>query len=187
MRAILLYGNRADESDFQHYKARMVSSRTQLITQHSGLQALSSTETASKMQFLAVTGGTTPALDTKGQQITEKIRKFFPLCDFDFTIERELAGEPGGYVLQVKRSTDGWQKRVVISSSDCKRAVDFELAIEKGMGVDVSCNLRTDQLKALLRERRLAYRYRVGITYQLANQPRRKARQRHLGVQRWPI
>lgn len=136
---------------------------------HNGEIGLWKTETVSKMQFLAVTGETTPALDAKGHQITEKIRKFVPLCDFDFTIERELAGEPGGYVLQVKRSTDGWQKRLVISSSDCKRAVDFELAIEKGLGVDVSCNLRTDQLKALLRERRLAYRYREGKTYQLAD------------------
>jgi hypothetical protein len=135
---------------------------------HNGEIGLWKTETVIKMQVNAVTGETIPEVDTKGNQIKEKLRKFVPLCDFDFTIERELAGEPGGYVLQVKRSTDGWQKRVVISSSDCKRAVDFEIAIEKGLGVDVSCNLRTDQLKALLRERRLAYRYREGKTYQLA-------------------
>lgn len=112
-----------------------------------------------------------PVLNAKGHQIKEKVRRFHPLCDFDFSIEREfyLPTGGGGYVLRVRRSTDGYQGRVIVSSSACKRALDFEEAIEKGLGVDVSCNLKTSELKALFRELRLKYTYREGRTYLLAD------------------
>ena len=122
-----------------------------------------------KMYVNAATGESELALDKNNNPVMEKISEFVPFCDFDFIIERELAGDPGGYVLLVKRSTDGLQKRVVVTSDDCRLASSFEQAIEKGLGVDVSCNLSTHQLKALLRERRLGYRYREGKTYQLAD------------------
>jgi hypothetical protein len=112
-----------------------------------------------------------PVLNAKGHPVKEKVRKFHPLCDFDFTIEREFRFPTGGggYVLLVRRSTDGYQGRVVVEASACKRAIDFEEAIEKGLGVDVSCNLKTSELKALFRELRLKYTYREGHTYLLAD------------------
>jgi hypothetical protein len=128
-------------------------------------------ELIDKIESNPRTGEMKPVLNAKGYPVKKKVRKFHPLCDFDFTIEREfrLPTGGGGYVLLVRRSTDGYQGRVVVEASACKQTIDFEEAIEKGLGVDVSCNLKTSELKALFRELRLKYTYREGRTYLLAD------------------
>lgn len=138
---------------------------------HNGEIGYWSYELTYKTQIDEGTGETKQVLNANGEQVMEKIRVFQPLCDFDFTIEREfrLPQGGGGYVLLVRRSTDGYQGRVIVEASACKRIIDFEEAIEKGLGVDVSCNLKTSDLKALFRELRLKYTYREGRTYLLAD------------------
>lgn len=96
------------------------------------------------------------------------ITKFYPKCNFDFQIESELASdEGGGLVLQVKRSLDSHQKRVIISSQDYGSARDFEAALKRVYKTGVVCNLKTEHLKALIHVKLREYRARNGITYRL--------------------
>jgi hypothetical protein len=96
------------------------------------------------------------------------ITKFFPKCNFDFQIESELSSdEGGGLVLQMKRSLDTCQKRVIISSQDYGSTKDFEAALKRVYKTGVVCNLKTEHLKALIHVKLLEYRARNGITYRL--------------------
>lgn len=96
------------------------------------------------------------------------ITKFYPKCNFDFQIETELSSdEGGGLVLQVKRSLDSHQKRVIISSQDYGSARDFEAALKRVYTTGVVCNLKTEHLKALIHVKLCEYRARHGITYRL--------------------
>jgi hypothetical protein len=96
------------------------------------------------------------------------ITKFYPKCNFDFQIEAELSSDiGGGLVLQVKRSLDSHQKRVIISSQDYGSAKDFEAALKRVYKTGVVCNLKTEHLKALIHVKLREYRDRDGITYRL--------------------
>ncbi|MEA5537078.1 bifunctional DNA primase/polymerase, partial [Crocosphaera sp. XPORK-15E] len=56
----------------------------------------------------------------------ETVRVFAPKCNFDLEIERELSdAEGGGLVLQVKRSVDRQQRRVIIRSTESLTIKDF--------------------------------------------------------------
>lgn len=96
------------------------------------------------------------------------ITKFYPKCNFDFQIESELSSdEGGGLVLQVKRSLDSHQRRVIISSQDYGSARDFEAALKRVYKTGVVCNLKSEHLKALVHVKLWEYRARNGITYRL--------------------
>ncbi|NJO94381.1 MAG: hypothetical protein HC820_08685 [Hydrococcus sp. RM1_1_31] len=72
-------------------------------------------------------------------------------------------------MLQVKRSVDNYQKRVIIRSVESLTVKDFALALTKTYGKGIVCNLKTDQLGALLHSKLVAYRERGGETYLLAD------------------
>ena len=102
--------------------------------------------------------------DKNGLPITH----FCPKCNFDFHIESELSSDDGGgLVLQVKRSLDTHQKRVIILSQDYGSAKDFEAALKRVYKSGVVCNLKTEHLKSLIHVKLMEYRARGGITYRL--------------------
>jgi hypothetical protein len=119
------------------------------------------------------TGEETPVIDEKGKPVTETVMVFFPKCNFDFQIEQELSSvdqeDGGGIVLQVKRSIDLEQKRVIIKSVDYGSAKDFEMALKKALGDGIVVNLKSDQLKSLIHVRLREYRERGGRKYRLAD------------------
>jgi hypothetical protein len=114
-----------------------------------------------------------PKLDPETGELTkesELVREFAPKCNFDLEIERELSdAEGGGLLLQVKRSVDNRQKRVIIRSLESLAVKDFALALTKTYGKGIVCNLKNDQLGALLHTKLVAYRERGGETYLLAD------------------
>jgi hypothetical protein len=94
--------------------------------------------------------------------------KFHPKCNFDFQVERELESEDGGgVVLQVKRSLDSVQKRVIINSVDYGSVKTFEKALKQALGAGIVINLKDEQLKALIHVRLRDYRERGGKLYRL--------------------
>jgi hypothetical protein len=106
----------------------------------------------------------------------EPISKFFPKCNFDFQIESELSSEAGGgLVLQVKRSLDRFQKRVIISSQDYGAVKDFEATLKRVYQSGVVCNLKTEHLKALIHVKLREYRNRGGLTYRLQDRAGQQA------------
>jgi hypothetical protein len=114
-----------------------------------------------------------PKLDSETSELTnssELVREFTPKCNFDLEIERELSdAEGGGLLLQVKRSIDNCQKRVIIRSLESLAVKDFALALTKTYGKGIVCNLKNDQLGALLHTKLVAYRERGGETFLLAD------------------
>lgn len=125
------------------------------------------------MEINPETGKQKPKLDSNGQPIVETVLEFYPKCNFDFQIEQELSSvdtdDGGGLVLQVKRSIDPEQKRVIIKSIDYGCARDFELALKKALGEGIVVNLKSDQLKSLIHVRLREYRERGGRKYRLAS------------------
>jgi len=125
------------------------------------------------------TGEEKPIFDEKGNPLVKWDMKFYPKCNFDFQIERELASvdgiSAGGIVLQVKRSIDDRQKQVIIPSLDYGSAKDFEICLKKALGKGIVCNLKSDELKALIHVRLREYRYRGGKTYQLQDRAGQQA------------
>ena len=104
------------------------------------------------------------------QRETEIMRVFNPLCNFDLEVERELYdGEGGGLVLQVKRSVDNKQRRVIIPSINNLTAKDFSLALIKAYKSPIICNLKTKELGNLLQTKLINYRDRGGKIYTLAD------------------
>lgn len=98
----------------------------------------------------------------------DAVPKFYPKCNFDFVVERELESQNGGgLVLAVKRSLDSHHKRVIISSLDYGSVKDFESALKQAYGTGIVCNLKPDQLKALIHCRLREYRDRGGKVYKL--------------------
>ncbi len=110
--------------------------------------------------------------DDESGEISE-LKTFIPKCNFDFQIEQELSSvdkeDGGGLVLQVKRSIDSEQKRVIIKSVDYGSAKDFETALKKALGDGIVVNLKSDQLKSLIHVRLREYRQRGGRKYRLAD------------------
>lgn len=119
------------------------------------------------------TGEQRPVLDSKGKPVKEIEMKFYPKCNFDFQVEQELASvdglSAGGVVLQVRRSLDGVQKRVIIPSLDYGSVRDFENSLKKALGMGIVCSLKNEQLKALIHTRLREYRERGGQTYRLVD------------------
>jgi hypothetical protein len=86
-------------------------------------------------------------------------REWKPLANFDFVVERELEDSSGGgLVLQVKRSFDQRQYRVLLNSTDYTTSDKFVDAMKSALGVGVSCNLSKFDLNALLHTRLHEYR-----------------------------
>lgn len=125
------------------------------------------------------TGEKKPIFDEKGNPVVKWDMKFYPKCNFDFQVERELASvdgiSAGGIVLQVKRSIDDRQKQVIIPSLDYGSAKDFEICLKKALGKGIVCNLKSDELKALIHVRLREYRYRGGKTYRLQDRAGQQA------------
>jgi hypothetical protein len=97
-------------------------------------------------------------------------RRFIPKTNFDFEIERELSdSDGGGLVIQCKRSVDTEQKRVIIRSTDYTTARTFIDALKKVYGAGIICNLKTEDLSALIQTKLIAYRDRGGEIFTLAD------------------
>jgi len=98
-------------------------------------------------------------------------RVFQPLTNWDFQVERELSSPSGdaGLVLQVRRSVDGVQRRVVVLSKDRTRVSDFVAALTRAYGADLVCNLKLQDLNALIHVRLHAYHQRGGRVFHLAD------------------
>ncbi len=100
----------------------------------------------------------------------ETVRVFVPKCNFDLEIERELSdGEGGGLVLQVKRSIDNKQRRVIIRSTERLTVKEFNLALTKAYRTGIICNLKTDQLNGLIQTKLIHYHDRGGKVFKLAD------------------
>ncbi|MDJ0731113.1 MAG: hypothetical protein QNJ33_14090 [Crocosphaera sp.] len=100
----------------------------------------------------------------------ETVRVFVPKCNFDLEIERELSdGEGGGLVLQVKRSIDHKQRRVIIGSTERLTVKEFNLALTKAYRAGIICNLKTDQLNGLIQTKLIHYHDRGGKVFKLAD------------------
>ncbi len=100
----------------------------------------------------------------------ETVRVFVPKCNFDLEIERELSdGEGGGLVLQVKRSIDDKQRRVIIGSTERLTVKEFNLALTKAYKAGIICNLKTDQLNGLIQTKLIHYHDRGGKVFKLAD------------------
>lgn len=129
------------------------------------------TQEVSKKEADPNTDETMLVPNKKGKSIREKISNFIRLCNFDFWIERELVSEDGnGLVLQIKRSIDNVssQKRVIIKSIDYSEVTRFVDAVKIALGSGIVCNLKKENLGALLHTRLKDYRARGGRTYRLA-------------------
>ncbi len=110
-----------------------------------------------------------PVTGEVGQE-TETVRVFQPKCNFDLEIERELSdAEGGGLVLQVKRSVDHQQRRVIIRSIERLTVKDFNLALTKAYQAGIVCNLKTEQLGGLIQTKLINYRDRGGKIFKLAD------------------
>ncbi|MGI2908351.1 CHC2 zinc finger domain-containing protein [Tolypothrix sp. VBCCA 56010] len=84
---------------------------------------------------------------------------FEPACNFDFQIEREIEdADGGGLVLQVKRSFEKNQIRVILNSTDYTKADTFTDALKRALGTGIVCNLTKPQLNALIHTRLHEYR-----------------------------
>jgi hypothetical protein len=131
------------------------------------------TEEVFKMKPDPETGEMVQVYDKNNKPVKEKIRKFIPKTGFDFQIERELCSPNGdgdaGLVLQVKRSFDKHQRRVVIRSLERLRMVDFATALTRVYGHDVVCNLKAEHLNSLIHVRLQEYHQRGGRVYKLAD------------------
>jgi hypothetical protein len=113
-------------------------------------------------------GNEVPVIGEDDQPVTEKVFRFLPKCNFDFVVERELESEDGGgIVLQVKRSLDRVQKRVIINSVDYGSVRTFEKALKQALGSGIVINLKDEELKALIHVRLRDYRERGGKSYKL--------------------
>lgn len=94
--------------------------------------------------------------------------RFIPLCNFDLKVVRELVSEDGGSLELLITRSDGRKKVVTIANTDCVSVTDFEKALLKGFGTQLTCNLGRTEVKALLHARREEYRKDGGIQYRLA-------------------
>jgi hypothetical protein len=90
----------------------------------------------------------------------EDVKKVWqPLCNFDFVVEREVRDDFGGaLVLQLKRSFENHQQRIILNSTDYTKVDTFVDAVKKALGVGIVCNLSKAQLGALINVRLHEYR-----------------------------
>lgn len=86
-------------------------------------------------------------------------RFFDPQCNFDFQVEREIQdADGGGIVLQVKRSFEDKQVRVILNSTDYTKVDVFTDALKRALKTGIVCNLSKTQLNALIHTRLQEYR-----------------------------
>ena len=96
-------------------------------------------------------------VEVKGGQDSKK--QWRPLANFDFVVERELEDPSGGgLVLQVKRSFDQRQHRVILDSTNYTSVDKFSDAMKSLLGVGVVCNLNKFELNSLIHTRLHEYR-----------------------------
>ncbi len=90
----------------------------------------------------------------------EDVKKVWqPLCNFDFVVEREVRDDFGGaLVLQLKRSFENHQQRIILNSTDYTKVDSFVDAVKRALGVGIVCNLSKVQLGALINVRLHEYR-----------------------------
>jgi hypothetical protein len=107
----------------------------------------------------------------------ESAEAWKPKTDFNFRVTRELIGNDGGGLqLAVKLADYPQERRIRITSDDCNTKAKFQKAITLGVGRAVTCNLKDDQLQALMRVRLLEYRlFEEGMSYRLADRVGRQA------------
>ncbi|MEL4896832.1 hypothetical protein [Crocosphaera sp. Alani8] len=72
-------------------------------------------------------------------------------------------------MLQVKRSIDHKQRRVIIGSTERLTVKEFNLALTKAYRVGIICNLKTDQLNGLIQTKLIHYHDRGGKVFKLAD------------------
>jgi hypothetical protein len=97
--------------------------------------------------------------------------EFYPKCNFDFEVVRELSsGDGGGLAIEVERSIDpvGEKKRVILHSTDYSELTRFVDAVKVGLGYGIVCNLKKEQLGVLIAERLREYRAKGGRKYRLS-------------------
>lgn len=95
----------------------------------------------------------------KGEEGESTRRYFEPYCNFDFYVERELEdAEGGGLVLQIKRSFENRQYRVLINSTSYTKVDTFVDTLKRELGTGIVCNLAKSQLNALIHTRLHEYR-----------------------------
>lgn len=84
---------------------------------------------------------------------------FDPACNFDFQVEREIEdSNGGGLVLQVKRSFENRQYRVIVNSTNYTKVDGFVDALKRELGTGIVCSLNKNQLNALIHTRLHEYR-----------------------------
>jgi hypothetical protein len=93
-----------------------------------------------------------------------------PKTDFNFKVVRELIGaDGGGLQLAVKLADYRQERRLRVGTEDCSTKARFQGAIAKGVGRNVICNLKDEELQALMRVRLLEYRlFEDGMSFRLA-------------------
>ncbi len=97
-------------------------------------------------------------------------RNFIPRANFDFEIERELRdSEGGGLVLQFKRLIDQEQSRIILRSVEYSSVKEFVNSLKKAYGAGIICNLRLEEIGALIHTKLAAYRDRGGQIFTLAD------------------
>ena len=94
-----------------------------------------------------------------------------PKTDFNFRVTRELIGSDGGGLqLAVKLADYPQERKIHVSADDTSTKARFQKAIGLGVGRTVICNLKDEQLQALMRVRLLEYRlFEEGMSFRLAD------------------
>lgn len=158
---------KGDAKDWIDYLQNVDALNEQLYRQLEGVieQAILDEETEAQWRFSRASWKAPTSYQGEiGEWITvgkgEEVRKTWqPLCNFDFVVEREIQDDFGGaLVLQVKRSFENHQQRVILNSTDYTKLDTFVDALKKALGVGIVCNLTRTQLQALFNVRLHEYR-----------------------------
>jgi hypothetical protein len=99
-----------------------------------------------------------------------KFKVFTPATDFDFSVSKMLsAADGGGTILKISqvRGVLPIAHEVYVKSIETTQVRDFINALKRELGHDVACTLRSEQLQALLQNRRAQYQRGGGEIYRL--------------------
>lgn len=110
-------------------------------------------------------------VENKGRNKEDLSREFDPKCNFDFDVKRELLSQEGSgsLVLLIKRSLDGFEKKIILPSCERLTSSNFTKALVQRFGVDIVCNLKDEELNNLFHVRLKRYRDSGGQLFTLAN------------------
>ncbi|MBW4662100.1 MAG: hypothetical protein KME15_25885 [Drouetiella hepatica Uher 2000/2452] len=108
----------------------------------------------------------------EGTQIVDgyMVQAFEPKANFDFHVDRILESKDGGgLVLTVERllAEQITKSRVIIPSIALNTVSDCLTALKKGLGCNISCLLKLDDLQRLINVRTNEYLLRGGRVYKL--------------------